>query len=70
MRNKDLTHDLISIAHDYLDREGSPNKAREAIRADITEHFPYASDKALEAFDRAVTIANEERESGERDHVS
>lgn len=68
MRNKDLTHDLISIAHDYLDREGSPSKAREAIRADIKEGFAEPSESALEVFDRAVTIANEERESGDHGH--
>ena len=69
MRNKDLTHDLISIAHDYLDREGSPSKAREAIRADIKEGFAEPSESALEVFDRAVTIANVERESGEGDKL-
>ena len=69
MRNKDLTHDLISIAHDYLDREGSPSKAREAIRADISERFPAPSDTVLEVVDRAVTIANAERESGEGDKL-
>ncbi len=51
--------DLISIACDYIEREGSSSKAQEAIRKDITERFPDASAKALEVFDRAVTIASE-----------
>ena len=68
MKKTDIAKDIVAIAHDYLDREGSPSKAREAIRADISESFPAPSDTALEVVDRAVTIANEERESGDHSH--
>lgn len=68
MKKTDIAKDIVAIAHDYLDREGSPSKAREAIRADISERFPAPSDTALEVVDRAVTIANEERESGDHSH--
>ena len=65
MNKTDIAKDLVAIAHDYLEREGSPSKAREAIRADISERFPAPSDTALEAVDKAVDIANVERESGD-----
>lgn len=69
MKKTDIAKDLVAIAHDYLEREGSPNKARKAIRADISERLPSPSDAALKAVDRAVTIANVERESGEGDKL-
>lgn len=68
MNKTDIAKDLVAIAHDYLEREGSPSKAREAIRADISERFPSPSDTALEAVDKAVDIANVERESGDHSH--
>ena len=68
MNKTDIAKDLVAIAHDYLEREGSPSKAREAIRADISERFPAPSDTALEAVDKAVDIANVERESGDHSH--
>ena len=68
MKKTDIAKDIVAIAHDYLDREGTPSKAREAIRADIKEGFADPSESALEVFDRAVTIANEERESGDHGH--
>lgn len=69
MNKNDIAKDIVAIAHDYLEREGSPSKAREAIRADIKEGFAEPSESALEVFDRAVTIANVERESGEGDKL-
>lgn len=69
MNKTDIAKDLVAIAHDYLEREGSPSKAREAIRADISERFPAPSDTALEAVDKAVDIANVERESGDHDEL-
>ena len=68
MNKTDIAQDLVAIAHDYLEREGRPSKAREAIRADISERFPAPSDTALEAVDKAVDIANVERESGDHSH--
>lgn len=68
MKKTDIAKDIVAIAHDYLEREGSPSKAREAIRADIKEGFAEPSESALKVFDRAVTIANEERENGDHSH--